>query len=281
MMGIARSSKVVFSKYQKQAFINQAGNREWASLIEAIGNAGRQLPLFVILKDKKWKDDWYPSDMVQSARISPSENGWTDNKLCMEWIRNCFEPKTRSYLPDEYRVLIVDGYTSHISTGFIQFALENPIVGLCLPAYSTHLLQPLDVGVFGPLKQNHKTLLAEKTQFTTYNIDKADFISLIQKARQHGTPLEIYNQYGKLQDLFHTIPPPSLIRYQLVIRTLVFQLALLHPSEHVFPQAKYHQHQEIVNKSQRWRSLYPYFAIRLLILLSLPSYIKLSKQLGL
>ena len=29
-------------------------------------------------------------------------------------------------------------------------------------------------------------LIAEKTRFTTYNIDKADFISLIQKARQYG-----------------------------------------------------------------------------------------------
>ena len=37
MMGIAGSSKVVFSKYQKQEFVNQAGNQEWVSLIEAIG----------------------------------------------------------------------------------------------------------------------------------------------------------------------------------------------------------------------------------------------------
>ena len=44
----------------------------------------------------------------------------------------------------------------------------------------------MDVKVFGPWKQNYKTLLAEKTRFTTYNINKADFISLIQKARQQG-----------------------------------------------------------------------------------------------
>lgn len=50
MMGIAGSFKVVFSKYQKQAFINQPRNREWASLIEAIGTTGERLPLFVILK---------------------------------------------------------------------------------------------------------------------------------------------------------------------------------------------------------------------------------------
>ena len=50
---------------------------------------------------------------------------------------------------------------------------------LCLPAYTTYLLLPRDVGVFGLLKRNYNILLAEKTRFTTYNIDKTDFISLI------------------------------------------------------------------------------------------------------
>ncbi len=95
----------------------------------------------------------------------------------MEWIRNCFESETRSYLHGEYRMLIVDGHASHESTEFIQFAQEYKIVCLCLPAHSTHVLQPLNVGIFGSLKQNYKTLLAEKTRFTMYNINKADFIS--------------------------------------------------------------------------------------------------------
>ncbi len=50
-MGIAGSFKVVFLKYQKWMLINQAENQ--ASLIEAIGTIGQQLPLFVILKSKK------------------------------------------------------------------------------------------------------------------------------------------------------------------------------------------------------------------------------------
>ena len=41
MMGIAGSSKVIFSKYQKQVFINQPRNREWESLIETISNIGK------------------------------------------------------------------------------------------------------------------------------------------------------------------------------------------------------------------------------------------------
>ena len=183
MMGIVGSSKVVFSKYQKQAFINQPGNREWASLIEAISGTGERLPLFVILKGKRWKDDWFTTELKPGDRISLSENGWTDNKLCMEWMKECFEPYTRSQLRGEYRLLIVDGHASHVSTEFITFTQKHKIICLCLPSPSTYLLQPLNVSVFGPLKQNYQKLLSKKTRFSTYNIDKTDFISLIQEAR--------------------------------------------------------------------------------------------------
>lgn len=37
MIRVAGSAKVVISKYKKQAFMKQCGNREWMSLIEAIG----------------------------------------------------------------------------------------------------------------------------------------------------------------------------------------------------------------------------------------------------
>ena len=57
IMGIVGSSKVVFLKYQIQTFENQPKNREWSSLLEAIDTTSQQLPLFIILKDKKWKDD--------------------------------------------------------------------------------------------------------------------------------------------------------------------------------------------------------------------------------
>ncbi len=75
MMGITGSFKVVFSKYQKQAFINQPGNREWTSLIEAMSMTGERLPLFVILKGKRWKNDWFTPKLEPGDRISLNENG--------------------------------------------------------------------------------------------------------------------------------------------------------------------------------------------------------------
>ena len=74
-------------------------------------------------------------------------------------MRDYFELAIRRYLQGEYRILIVDGHASHVSNEFIRFTHEHKIVCLCLPAHSTYLLQPLDVGVFGFLKRNYKTLL--------------------------------------------------------------------------------------------------------------------------
>ena len=111
------------------------------------------------------------------------ENCWTNNKFCMEWMEEYFKPSTRSNLLGQYYLLIIDGHAFYVSIEFIKFIWVNKIICFCLPPHWSHLLQPLDIGVFGPLKQNFKKLLSKKTHFTTYNIDKADFISLIQKAR--------------------------------------------------------------------------------------------------
>ena len=45
----------------------------------------------------------------------------------------------------------MDGHCSHISLELIQLAQENDIHLLCLPSHTSHLLQPLDVGVFKSL----------------------------------------------------------------------------------------------------------------------------------
>ena len=51
-------------------------------------------------------------------------------------------------------LLIEDNHSSHISISVIEKARECNIYILCLPAHITHLLQPLDVGVFKSFKEN-------------------------------------------------------------------------------------------------------------------------------
>ena len=90
-----------------------------------------------------------------------SDNGWTDNEIGLEWIKQCFEPETQC--GNEYRLLILDGYNSHITTKAIKFYIASKIILLCLPPHTTHLLQPLDVGIFAALATAYKAGVRERS----------------------------------------------------------------------------------------------------------------------
>jgi hypothetical protein len=52
-----------------------------------------------------------------------------------------------------------------------------------MPAHASHLLQPLDVGVFVPLKRAYGKLLRGRMIAGDNHIDKEDFLSLYPEAR--------------------------------------------------------------------------------------------------
>lgn len=72
-----------------------------------------------------------------------------DARLGMLWLTTVFELETAAIRPLP-RLLILDGHGSHVTYEFIEHCVHNSILLLCLPSHSTHLIQPLDVGLFGP-----------------------------------------------------------------------------------------------------------------------------------
>ncbi|KAF8811876.1 hypothetical protein BYT27DRAFT_7088493, partial [Phlegmacium glaucopus] len=57
---------------------------------------------------------------------------------------------------------------------FCKFAKEHNIVIICLPSHTTHVLQPCDIGVFGPLASSWKAQVnraaREYIPITKYNL---------------------------------------------------------------------------------------------------------------
>ena len=49
------------------------------------------------------------------------------------------------------RLLIIDGYSSHVNLEFFNACDQRCILVLILPPHFTHRLQPLDVKLFAPL----------------------------------------------------------------------------------------------------------------------------------
>ena len=79
-------------------------------------------------------------------------------------------------------MLILDGHASYITTNAIKFAIAHKIVLLCCPPYTTHILQPLDVGVFAPLSLKYSRGIQDRFRFAAQSVDKVDFLEVYQNA---------------------------------------------------------------------------------------------------
>ena len=99
----------------------------------------------------------------------------------MDWIRH-FEEYTFRRKLGGHRLLILDGHESHHSDEFEEYCKEHNIITLCMPPHSSHILQPLDVGCFGPLKKSYGRQIEHLMRQQCTHITKEDFIPAFQAA---------------------------------------------------------------------------------------------------
>jgi hypothetical protein len=114
--------------------------------------------------------------------IALSDNGWTTNELGIKWVKH-FDRHTKSSTRGVYRLLILDGHESHATPEFDQFCKDNKIITLCMPPHTSHLLQPLDVGCYSPLKVLYGHEVSELARQAVFHVDKLDFLWIYQKVR--------------------------------------------------------------------------------------------------
>ena len=77
---------------------------------------------------------------------------------CPQTAFSCGSPVFGSYpsIRDSVQfpvILFIDGHSSHNNEAVSEFRLNRQIILYCFPGHSSHILQPLDVTVFGPLKK--------------------------------------------------------------------------------------------------------------------------------
>jgi len=100
----------------------------------------------------------------------------------LKWFEVQFYPAVKHLLSTGPVILIFDGHYSHMSFSLIKKARELGIHLLCLPPNTTHVLQPLDVGVFEPVKQCWRSILkTHQLKTRARNITKERFPALIKE----------------------------------------------------------------------------------------------------
>lgn len=146
--GKERSQIKVFASKGSHSYQQAVSSAGHITAHMCVAADGRVLPTFVIyqrcLPHTAYKDG-VPGNWMYGS----SESGYMDSDLFITWFRDLFIPNCGSKRPV---LLVMDNHDTHINLNVVKLAMENNVTLLGLPPHTTHILQPLDVGIMGPLK---------------------------------------------------------------------------------------------------------------------------------
>ncbi|RKK07392.1 hypothetical protein BFJ65_g17598 [Fusarium oxysporum f. sp. cepae] len=162
MAGFGLDSLVIGSSDpRRKAFLKGSQSRTWTSFIEAVTADGRLLKPGIIFKGKELQKQWFIDEINKIADwyYITSDNGWTDNHIALEWLKQVYLPQTQPADESDARLIILDGHGSH----------------------------PLDNGVFNASKAAYRKELQKLASLKdSAPVDKVNFFKAYAKAREVG-----------------------------------------------------------------------------------------------
>ena len=170
---------VVAARGQKHPRAVTTGSKKQITVLACANAAGYALPPLVIFSRKALNPELTVGE-IPGTMYGLSDSGWMDGEIFDNWFTHHFlahAPPSRPLL------LLLDGHSTHYNPSFIRRAAQEKVIVFCLPPNTTHLTQPLDKGVFGPLKiawaeQCHKYMRLHPGKVVT----QYEFMALFSKA---------------------------------------------------------------------------------------------------
>jgi hypothetical protein len=222
-IGVTSSEKVLVPKDTIAAYSADPENKELITSVETIGYSGWKVPPMIIFAGAYHLRRHFKNDLDGDILFARSDTGYSNDKLGVRYLEH-FKYFTEKHCIGKYRMLLFDGHGSHLTQEFIDFCWDHHIRPFQLPPHTTHLLQPLHVGVFQSLKHNFKKEVRKEVFQGAREISKTDFFSFFQRfhdktfknARIHKsafrkTGLIPYNPtlvLEKMKEYQATRPPP-------------------------------------------------------------------------
>ena len=182
-VGVGKSQWVITEEWNKPLYQTDADNRDYITSVECISGSGYTLPPMLILAGKQHLANWQQDSLDPDTFWGVSDTGYTNDDLCEEWIKH-FDRFTVNRRIGKWRMLIFDGYGSHLTREVLSFMEDKHIWPFCLLPHSSHLCQPLDVGVFQPFKHWHTEAIDEAMRQAGGEYSRVDFLANFQAIRE-------------------------------------------------------------------------------------------------
>jgi len=116
------------------------------------------LPAYIVYKAENIWSTWTEGG-PKGTRYNCSRSGWFDSYCFSDWFETLFVPHAKKLRGKE--VLIGDNLSSHFTATVLRLTEQHDILFVCLPPNATHLLQPLDMAFYRPVKGYWQKVLDE------------------------------------------------------------------------------------------------------------------------
>jgi hypothetical protein len=157
-----------------------------SSNVTIIGGAnalGNFVPPYYIFPGKRWNPKFI-EDAPHGSGGEMSDSGWVNSAVFENYVTGHISKHFTSNAADNHPTLILyDGHKSHLSLTLTEWAKKSNVLLFVLPPHTSHLTQPLDVGVFGPFK---KFYYSECQQYLQKN--PGAYITKYEIAKLTGNP---------------------------------------------------------------------------------------------
>ena len=177
--------------------IGSHGDQEHVTVVEAISAGGIPTPPLIIVKGKVILVKWFADIFDDDYLIGVSESGYANDVLFFQWLQH-WEAMSRRTQKGDYRLLLMDGYDSHLTYTALKFCEMQNVVVVLLPPHTTHFLQPLDVAVFQQWKHYHAQVIDRSVRQGVGSLDKSHFLAYIEEIRTLAlTPRNVKSGFRK------------------------------------------------------------------------------------
>ena len=175
-----KMSKILASKGCKNVHIVNTDSHEQITVLIGTNAAGEFLKPLVIFPGLRTPNFYFNEVDTDQYDVAHSEKGWITTPLFFEWLANLFYPAVKDKVEFPI-ILFLDGHKSHVNLAVSEFCKDKDIILYCLPPHSSHVLQPLDVGVFGPMKKLWDDLVRRFTAKHHFPMTKKQFFTVFDQ----------------------------------------------------------------------------------------------------
>ena len=121
-----------------QVFIDHPDNRELVTSTECISATGYHVPPMVIFRGAYYLRKHFQNSIDGATLYARSESGFTNDKLTLKWLKH-FDQYTEKRTKGAFRMLIFDGYGSHVTQPFVEFCWNHQIRPFQQLPHATHV----------------------------------------------------------------------------------------------------------------------------------------------